>query len=568
MSERQKRIEYLEGSQAEQTSSIAKRDAEIERMKERVEVLTEQQNSLRTQLDEALRKSSCFEGELLKTTTDSQVSQQVLQDSFSALKAELAWKEENCKALKESLSSAQSQLKRKEEECQDLQDNLHVVQGELRGNETERQALQDSLSSLQDKATENEEAHQTLQDSLSSIQSRLTSKEEEYRVLSKELEESNNIRENLESGKSKAKSEIHALLKRVQEAESATKMVRETLHRMDITQLDQPLPDMMDQLEKAFQAANSNQAAIVGRISSQARTPETSARVANSRTDLNAGNQEVHSDPEENEPKTPINHYDEHSLLKQGGHIIPFSSIAMSPTHCAVADGEPFDFSCMLMHTPERTSAQQELMVPPRPEKEPPSMEVIPRVKRVSSAQGPNKLRTEDQHLSIPADEAHLQPNGPVPTRKVSFVMRSTAAETDSVQVPDSQEKNIQSNLLESSLNGDNPTRTNRWTYSKRQRDASTKRQDATMSEKAYSQTDDQEAPNNKKVKTFAEPPATATQARAGSELHDRRRSPTRLASGSSRTSLDLPVIEQKTRRRSGRKTRGKRHASLRLCEP
>lgn len=548
-------------------------------MKERVEALMEQQDSLRSQLDEALRKSSSFEGELLKTMTDSQVSQQVLQDSFSALKAELAWKEENCQAVKESLSSAQNQLKRKEEECQDLQDSLHAVQGELRGNETERQALQDNLSSLQDKARENEEAHQTLQDSLSSIQSRLTNKEE-YRALSKELDESNNIQENLESGKSKAKSEIHALLKRVQEAESATKMVRETLHRMNITQLDQPLPEMMDQLEKSFQAAKSNQAAIVGRISSQVRTPETSARVANSRTDLNADNHgEVHTDPEENEPKTPINHYDEHSPSKQGGHIIPFSSIAMSPTHCAVADGEPFDFSCMLMHTPERTSAQQELMVPLRPEKEPPSMEaipgrkaqstdVIPGVKRVLSAQGPNKVGTEDQHLSISAEQAHLQPKDPVPTRKVSFVMRSTAAETDSDQVPDSQEKSIQSKLLESSLNGDNLTRTNRWTYSKRQRDTSTKRQDATMSEKASSQIDDQAAPNNKKVKTFAEPPATATQERAGSELHDRRRSPTRLASGSIRNSLDLPVIEQKTRRRSGRKTRGKRHASLRLCEP
>ncbi|OJJ04432.1 hypothetical protein ASPVEDRAFT_788860 [Aspergillus versicolor CBS 583.65] len=540
-------------------------------MKDRVEILTEQQNSLRSQLDEALRKSCSFEGELLRTTTDSQVSQQILQDSFSALKTELASKEDNFQAVKETLSSIQKQLGRKEAECQDLQNNLHEIQGELRRNETERQDLQDNLSSLQDKATENEEAQQNLQDSLSTIQNRLTGKEEEYRALSRELEESNNIRENLESGKSKAKSEIHALLKRVQEAESAAKLIRETLHRMNIAQLDQPLPEIMDQLEKSFQAANSSQMAIVGEIASQVRTPETSARVVNLRTNVNSGNQEVHTDSEENEPKTPINHYDEPLPLKQGGEIVPFSSIAVSPTHCAVADGEPFDFSCMLMQTPERSSVQQELRVPPRPEKEAPPIEIISRersqstdlilgVRRVLSAQGPTKVRTQDQHLGIPIDQAHLQPKDPVPTRKVSFVAGNTAAETDSVQVPDSQEKNIQSNLLESSLNGDSLTRTNRWTYSKRQRETSTKRQDAATSEKSYSQSEVQQAHNNKKVKTFAEPFATGSQGRAGPELHDRRKSPTRLASGSSRASLDLPVIEQKPRRRSGRKTRGKRH--------
>lgn len=549
-------------------------------MKDRVEILTEQQNSLRSQLDEALRKSCSFEGELLRATTDSQVSQQVLHDSFSALKTELASKEDNFQALKETLSSIQKQLGRKEAECQDLQNNLHEIQGELRGNETERQALQDNLSSLQEKATENEEAQKNLQDSLSTIQNRLTGKEEEYRALSRELEESNNIRENLESGKSKAKSEIHALLKRVQEAESAAKLIRETLHRMNIAQLDQPLPEIMDQLEKSFQAANSSRMAIVGEITSQVRTLETSARVVNPRTDLNSGNQEeVHTDPEENEPKTPINHYDEPLPLKQGGEIVPFSSIAMSPTHCAVADGEPFDFSCMLMQTPERASVQQELRVPPRPAKEAPSMEIISGersqskdlilgVRRVLSAQGPTKVRTEDQHLGIQIDQAHLQPKDPVPTRKVSFVAGNTAAETDSVQVPDSQEKNIQSNLLESSLNGDTLTRTNRWTYSKRQRETSTKRQAAATSEKAYFQSEVQQAHNNKKVKTFAEPFATGSQGRAGPELHDRRKSPTRLASGSSRTSLDLPVIEQKPRRRSGRKTRGKRHAFYDCTSP
>lgn len=549
-------------------------------MRERVEILTEQQTSFYSQLDGALRKSSNFEGELLKATTDSQVSQQVLQDSFAALKTELARKEENCQALRESLSSTQKQLERKEEKCRNLQDSLHAIQGELRGNETERQALQDNLSSLQDKATESEETHKNLQDSFSSIQDRLASKEEDYRALRKELEESNNIRETLESGKSKAKSEIHSLLKRVQEAESTTKMVRETLYRMNIAQLGQSLPEMMEQLKKSFQAANSNQALIVGQISSQTRTSETSARVANPGTDLNAGNQEeVHTDPEENEPKTPINHYDGPSPSTRGGHIIPFSSIAISPIHYAVADGEPFDFSCMLMHTPERTSAQQELIVPPRPEKEPPSMEIIqgrnnrstdaiPGAKRVSSAEGPNGMRTEDQHLGTAIEHAHLQSKDQVATRKVSFVAGNTAAETDSVQVQDSQDKKFQNNHLESSITGDNLTRTNRWTYSKRQRDTSTKRQDATTSEKAYPQSDDQQAHNNKKVKTFAEPFATATQGRTGSELHDRRKSPTRLASGSSRTSLDLPVIEQKSRRRSGRKTRGKRHATLRMCDP
>ncbi|KAL4920829.1 hypothetical protein BDW62DRAFT_176315 [Aspergillus aurantiobrunneus] len=542
-------------------------------MREQEAALTAQQSSLRDQLEEVRRRASGFEGELLKTITDNQLSRDALRDSFSTLQGEFARKEEDLQALQESLSSIQKQLGNKEEECQAFQDSLRAVQGELAESQKERQVLQESLSSIQNKAVESASAHQALQNRLSSIQNSFARKEEECGELNKELEVANSARTNLESGKSKAKAEILALLKRVQDSESGMKKVREILHHMDVANLEQPLPKSLEQLESVLQAANARQA-TAGRDPAQVRTPETSARAENPRPRHEARSlEEAQTDARTDEPRTPGNQCDKTSLSKQTGNIVPFSSIlqGLSPIHFPVADNEACDLSCVLAQTPERTATLQEPTAPARPDKDSGLVEVSPGKKaqeaggltgleHVTSTQGTTSMTQEQTHPS-PMEQGHFQQKDSLTTRKVSFLTRKLTTEIDNLQIPDSQEKSVQNNLVESSLDRDNPTRTNRWTYSKRQRETSTRQQEAMAPERVSSQAEEQQM-HSKKAKTSSASSALATQARTGSELYDRRKSPTRLASGSSHTSSKVPIADgpSRSRRRSGRRTRGDKY--------
>ncbi|KAL6233085.1 hypothetical protein BDW75DRAFT_232252 [Aspergillus navahoensis] len=379
-------------------------------------------------------------------------------------------KEEN------SLSSFRTQLLEKEEECQRVQADFSAVQNEL------AEGVEDQ------KYSGNGNAHQTLQNQLLSIQKTLAQKEE-Y----------------LDQGKGKAKTEIHSLLKRVQDSESGMKVVRETLHRMNVAHLQQLLPENLDQLARMLQAKN--------------------AKRANSRTGSHGVyHTEAQTDTSADGPKTPANHTDP---SKQAGSIVPFSSIIQgsSPVPYAVADNEPFDISA-LPQTPERATSLQEPTDPARP------------VKRNSLTENARETRGKTQTLTFiigpgaSIDQGNEQSKKPVTCRK------------DSLQVPDSQGKDMRSDVLESSLNGDNITRTHRRTYSKRQRENII----------------DEQKMRSKRAK-ISSTSGIITQTSTEPELDDLRRSPTRPAPGSSRTSSTILNPDQmdsnRGKRRTGRKTRG-----------
>ncbi|KAL4874086.1 hypothetical protein BDV12DRAFT_191949 [Aspergillus spectabilis] len=634
LAERQKRIQDLEASEAEHAINMKKQEADIQRLREQEVVLTAQQTSLQSQLNEAHQKSDSFTEELLEAMTENRSSLGALHASFSALQGNLAKKEENCQALHDSLSFIQDKLAKKEAECRSLQDCLTVVQVELARkevqchalqsevsslehetsqNEDACRALQDSLSSLQSdfkekeencqalqgslvtlqqEVAQNKETHQALQDShsslqgkfarkeghcqalqqsLSSIQSDLAKKEEEFQALNKQLEDANGARQNLESGKAKAQAQILPLLKRVQDSESGMKQAREVLHRMGITHLEQPWSDTLDQLETTLQAVNEDRSAIDRQLQVQEKLPETSAsdeiHKINHGADICKGEQPATGTVE---PKTPADHSLKPLLSEQAGIIVPFSTFhqEMSPIPGSAAENEVIDPSCVLTQTPDRILSTQELNDPARPEKDDPFMDIdtacgiktleTPSLQHAAAQQITSLCMQEQTDPSAPTEQGHFQPKAPVPGRKVSFVTWKSTAELDTFQVPDSQEKD-ESNFLES-LNGDNPARTNRWTYSKRQRETVTKQQNTSSSERVSSQTEEQT--RSKKVKISMSSSVVA-QTRTASELYERRNSPTRLVSRSSRVPSNGPVPGQKVTRgprRSGRQKRGDKY--------
>ncbi|KAL2816223.1 hypothetical protein BDW59DRAFT_166434 [Aspergillus cavernicola] len=575
LTERQKRINDLETIRAQQTSNLSKQEGKIEKLREHEAAIMAQQASMQILLDEANTRSAGVEGELLKTATDNQHSLQVfqaLQNSFSSLQAEVAKKEAVHQGLSKELGDANSVLS--------------TLQSELASKETDYQALSKELedassafSTMQSENLRKEADHQGLSQKLEdansalfTLQSELVEKKADHQMLSKELEHANSARTSLETSKAKAKAEIHALLKRVQDSELYTKRVKEILDRKGIAQLELSLPESLDQLEATLQLPKSGHPVPVEQTMAQVRTPETSAR------DGSSGAKHATKNLDETivEPKTPVNRAVEPSPSKHTGIIVPFSSIShgVSPARCPNTENESFDLSYILAETPEKESSPDELSAQAGPEKDNLSADIATR-RRVEEADDPTGLhhcanvqRTTSgctqARPSIAVEQDPFQSRG----RKVSFVTRKLTAEADNLQVPDSQEKNDQTNTLETSLGGDNPTRINRWTYSKRKWETSTKQQDTVSSQKITSQTEGQQAhaePGKNKKAMIASASTLVCQTRTASELYDRRRSPTRLASGSSRTpSSNVPIPSQtvstRSSRRSGRKTRGDKY--------
>ncbi|KAL4885272.1 hypothetical protein BJY04DRAFT_231828 [Aspergillus karnatakaensis] len=569
---RQELIHDLEASNTEHTFRIEKQEAEIQELKERELALIAQQNSLQSQLNEAHRKSESFSEGLLKTMTENQLSLGALQSSFSTLQENLAKKEQDCQALQGSLTFLQEKLVKKEGECQSLQCRLTVTQSELARNESERQNLQSNVSSLQVGISQHEEANRALRDSLSSLQSDLSDKEKnfhslqasEYLALSKQLEDAIVVRQTLEAGKSKAQAQVLPLFKRVQASESGLKQVRELLQRMNIAQIEQPLFEALGHLERNLQTPCADIPAISGQAMPREELPEASQETRY-KAEISEGSQSAVS---AYEPKTPVIHLAKPSQTDHARNIVPFSDILkeLSPDHCVTSENEPFDLSGILTQTPDKILSTQDLSVPARPEKGNPFMDVdsdsavkaqeTP-LQHVAGVQMEYLCMQEKTRLSSPAHQSQAQSKEPLPGRKVSFVTQESIAKLDNFQVADSQEKD-EGNFLESSANNDHPARNNRWTYSKRQRETVTKQQDTVST----GPVEDQQM-RSKKVKTSSSS-SVVTQTRTASELFERRKSPTRLASGSSRTpsaNVAIPghALAQSTRR-SQRKRRGDKY--------
>ncbi|KAL3453122.1 hypothetical protein BJX65DRAFT_265547 [Aspergillus insuetus] len=478
--------------------------------------------------------------------------------------------------LEESRNECTSNLAKQEAEIAKLRDQEAVLTSQqislqLQLGEANRRS--DGLENERTKATaETQHSLHALQDRLSSLRSDLAKKEEECDELARELENANIARTNLEASMSDARSKAHVLCAKVQELESEIKEVRDTLLRLDIAQLEQPLPEALAQLGTVIQSKRSEQ---VSQDSAQASTVTCFSTDQGTQTLGDV----MYMNLQANEAITPVENREALSP-SQAGVIVPFSSIVeeLEPTACLMAENEPLDISSMLTQTPERVPSTKELIIPARLEKDSPFANVEsqhkiqePQLYRASDIQrASGEYVQERTHQEAVVEQVPIHPKQAAAGRKVSFETQKPTAGNDNLQVPDSQVNGGRSGLVVLSLNTNHPTRTNRWTYSKRQRETTTEQQKANLSEAASSQMEDREecseTGKNKKAKACPAPSNSVPQARTATELYPRRTSPARLASGSSRTRSSDAMSNQKGPARglkkSARQTRAEKYSA------
>ncbi|QRD81777.1 rootletin [Aspergillus flavus] len=344
------------------------------------------------QIHELLREKS----ELCKSI--EKVRDELMEAQKALVESETAYTKKQSEA--ECLGLAKDeQIKALESKCIEKENSLAEQAAEvsrLREMEssiaTQQSCMQRQLHEANEKAAslekelivvkeESSASYKLSQEKFDILQKNLLVKEEECTRIQKELSVETSARLSLETGKSKAKSEIHTLLRRVQDSEHWVKKIKESLDQVDALSPKEPFSETWNRLiallqplgvKNSLEATPLNEPTDEGALicrnadaanTSIASTPQQSCRALENdvvqTTELiyrtQSFQKSAYSSPANESLKARVADVKLPCIpdSQQSNSIVPFSSIRqLSPT-CSVSDQVPIEFAAMLVSTPE-----------------------------------------------------------------------------------------------------------------------------------------------------------------------------------------------------------------------
>ncbi|GES64363.1 rootletin [Aspergillus terreus] len=178
------------------------------------------------------------------------------------------------KELEELIAEKERQIQHMDSQCTEKEQKLVEKDAEikrLQDEEAVRTAEKTSLLQLLNAANEevlslesklsmlNTDTKEEPQRRLATLQSDILKKEEEYNKICSELSAANLECSKLESGKTKAKAEIYALLRRVQDSEAWLKKIRESMCQNGMMSPEQPFSEVWGKLESLLNSSSKVQ---------------------------------------------------------------------------------------------------------------------------------------------------------------------------------------------------------------------------------------------------------------------------------------------------------------------
>lgn len=430
---------------------------------------------------------------------------------------------------------------------------------------------------------------QGLEERLNTLQAEVSRKEEECSSMKQELGVANAAKLTLESGKAKAKGEIHALLLRVQDSERWKKSIKDKLEKFGISTSTEPFPETWNKLEMLLQSAiasgfpevsSNNPLQQVGCtpkgniLSTPRKVCESPSQFVQT-TELIYRTQNIptYSSPTGHETCTTIDTVPDSQMST---NIVPFSSFQkqLSPVHCSTPNHDAGDFATILTQTPQKEYPKEDnspikesknnLSSSSGTEKDEKSLSPVKLTNKTSQTNDdktPRKqLRGADLIDGGEGEQPHDTDFGGDKHRVVTFESQDTVNPGSKR----SHEKTTEG------FPNERPVRPNRRTYS-RIRKASPVRKNERFAvqneappsaQKAGSDSPYDNRNKRARVSTASNQSRSHKQTHSGSDYVERRASPASLASGSSRQNTANENSNQRwaTRgqRRSGRRTRGK----------
>lgn len=439
-------------------------------------------------------------------------------------------------------------------------------------------------------------ALQELENKFGELQSDLSRKEEEQLSIQKDLTAANTAKSALESGKAKAKGEVHALLLRVQDSERWMKAIKERLENYGVSTSTESFPETWSKLETLLQSAiasgfpdpslnNPSQ-----QVSCTPAVASTPCKGSESQDKRFVQTTEVIYRAH-NIPRSAYCSPAGHDSFQSGGdngtietvpdsqmstNIVPFSSFQaqLSPMHCSPNhdDQDATELAEILTQIPQREHPAKEYNDPANDRSERSSSSTTEKGanlsspwKRTGTKNGNLKISEVRTPVTGPkfknsADDARSINNTGDKQKAVTFEDQKIANTGSKRRTPETSHREIPDRSTESFER--RPVRQNRRTYSRHRQISPAREQGGPEDMRA-----DGELPYNgnkrARVSTASNYPRPQRQAQGAAESVERGLSPASLAAGSSRqnTAHEDPANKRwlgRSQKRPGRKTRGK----------
>ncbi|PYH76204.1 hypothetical protein BO82DRAFT_359318, partial [Aspergillus uvarum CBS 121591] len=558
-----------------------------------VELLQKQIDVTKSTFDEfkiSRDKQYADRGILLDSKT-KEVEEFTCRESKTVTK--LAEQEQELKRLAEQTALAEARSIGLQDQFEETKKKAHALEDDLVNTRDEKNKIQTELQHkldalLQDNMEKQEECHK--------IQERLTSVSAE--------------RADLESSKLKTKDEIHTLLKRVQDSEAWVNKLTELLRRAGLAAATDSLTEIWSRFEvtllsTAGIAVDSRNETWVNPVEEKSfsasgggllpqedmEKPEhVNSKLTSVATTVPDSQATTCLSPARRSDGISNDEASVDSMCLLGSAIVPFSSIQQqSPrTECLFSSNDSYDLAAMLIFTPESgavagSSAVAELAAncstssPKRTgqdlmegQQNSPSKS-SPKAASAKNDGSPRKGERAPRVLKLNLSSGNSKPgDNRAKHRSVTFETEVPAPQKGKRKLHDMETAHSQGSPADS-VDEDNPMRSRR-TYSKQQQQSTIRVQAKSKGQVASASEEDMahevtEAGTprslmNKRTRVSFDTVKTTSQTKTVTEYFDRKSSPEKLASGSSRPALnDSQTGFQKkpTRggRGGGRKTRG-----------
>lgn len=470
--------------------------------------------------------------------------------------------------------------------------------------------VQGRIVELNDRLSSKDLESENLQKKLDTCQSDLLGKEEELTEVKKKLCDAESARSNLETGKAKAKSEIHALLKRLQDSERWMKNIKEAIVRPDDPPLGGSFLGTWDKLRDYLSSTDINDdpcsdsqkttVAAAVNVVNASKSPSvtlTPNRVCESpiqgfvqTTEVIYRTQSFQGGALSSPVQTRAENIDSvsHSGKPESSTVIvPFSSIRqqLSPASDSSLSPAPSELAEMLDLTPRNKSTQGDTVV------ETPKQKNEKRTAATSHKADDFDLRMIDEDSrsshhqplklnSIATETADCHKNAMENQEKqktVTFEEGKNATRIEKRKFSATMENPPEESASENRV-VKRPERTTKRTYSRFQRSPKSKgspkfsnqpnASPASEQSNRDTHTENQYTSNDKRARVSVAPSNSKTrgQAQGSANYLERRTSPASLASGSSRQTSAIESNPKNNRwttrgaRRGGRRLRSKRY--------
>ncbi|OGM39990.1 rootletin [Aspergillus bombycis] len=563
-------------------ASVISRDQHRVKYEQQIHELLREKGELRKSVERVQGELAEAQKALVESETTHMKKQNETECLVLAKAEQINALESNCMEKEISLAEQTAEVNRLREKETSIATQVSCMQRQLHEANEKAVCLEKELVVTKE---EGSVSSKLLQDKLDILQKSLLSKEEEYTKIQEELSIETSARVSLETGKSKAKSEIHTLLRRVQDSEHWVKKIKESLDLVDTVSPKEPFSETWNRLVALLQPVgwkNSSEATsttltepmggdtFTCRDADAAKsisiTPQGSRGASENdvvqttefiyRTQ--SFQRSVHSSPVNEGLKTRNLEVADVKLpcipdSQQSNSIVPFSSVRQLSPACSISDQIPIDFAAMLVSTPEENIVTEK----PNDLIDPNGGSPV----AASSAEKQYAARTEDTNVqsrdSTPLERKDQHPGAsqsvsqlpPIPEKMktstvapkaVTFEAHSPSINSEKRKAPDSENCHEQKDISQMPL----PGRTHRRTYSRNNRQTPEVRSQEQFAHQNYlppssSKTLDHEGAErpdstNKRARVPTSPqPRRLT--RADSRCFERKTSPTSLASGSSR---------------------------------